>query len=58
VGGNEREVLGAVLLRAAVLANSVWQQTHGATALDAANALAAAGERLYHHPETRFGANG
>lgn len=47
------EVLGAVLLRAAVYAGAIWQTRHGSTAREVSDALAAAGERLYHHAQVR-----
>lgn len=41
---------GAVLLRAANYAKNVFVAHPDSSALDISNALAAAGERLFHHP--------
>lgn len=47
------EHVGAVLLRAAVLATHLFQADPGASARDAANLLGAAGQRLYHQGAER-----
>jgi hypothetical protein len=47
------EHAGATLLRAAVFARNAFRANPKASALDISNALAAAGERLFHHPQTR-----
>lgn len=46
------EHVGAVLLRAAVLAAHVFQADPGASARDVGNVLGAAGQRLYHQAQT------
>lgn len=47
------EVIGAVLLRAMSFAKNQFVADPSTTAGTVANALGAAGERLFHHPEAR-----
>lgn len=53
--GIPAEHVGAVLLRAAVLASHVFQANPGASARDVGNVLGAAGQRLYHQAPTMGG---
>lgn len=50
LNGVPDEHVGAALLRAAVLARNAFTANPKTNALDISNALAAAGERLFHHP--------
>ena len=45
------EVIGEVLLRAAVFASAVFKASPGASARDLANVLGAIGQYMFHHPQ-------
>jgi len=46
------EMIGEVLLRAAVYASAVFQANPGASARDLSSLLGAIGQWMFHHPQT------
>lgn len=45
------EVIGEVLLRAAVFASAVFQASPGASVRDLSSLLGAIGQHMFHHPQ-------